>query len=105
MSFSARPSLICESRVKGAAAVVSPFDIRTVALEPGSTLAYDEEEWRDALVTVESGEVELEMTCGRSCFFQRGDVLWFQGLPLARLHNRGDEPTVLVAASRIREIR
>jgi len=75
-----------------------------VALEPGCTLAYHEEEWRDVLVTVESGELELVMTCGRSCFFQRGDLLWFEGLPLASLRNRGDEPTVLVAASRNREI-
>jgi quercetin dioxygenase-like cupin family protein len=81
------------------------FDIRTVALEPGGTLPYDEAEWRDALVTVESGEVELEMTCGRSCFFGQGDLIWLEGLPLARLHNRGDEPTVLVAASRTRELR
>ena len=76
-----------------------------MALAPGGTLRYDEEEWRDALVTVESGEIELQMKCGRSCFFQRGDLLWFQGLPLASLHNRGAEPTVLVAASRNREVR
>ena len=68
-------------------------------------LVYDEEEWRGALVTVESGEVELEMLCGRSAFFQEGDVLWFQGLPLASLRNRGDEPAVLVAATRNRELR
>ena len=72
---------------------------------PASTLPYDEEEWRDALVTVESGEIELEMTCGRSCFFQAGDLLWFQGLPLASLRNRGHEPAVLVAATRNRELR
>jgi hypothetical protein len=76
-----------------------------VALEPGGTLLYDEEQWRDALVTVESGELELEMACGRSCFFQEGDLLWLQGLPLARLRNRGNEPTVLSAASRNRGIR
>jgi hypothetical protein len=45
------------------------------------------------------------MTCGRSCFFRRGDLLWFQGLPIARINNRGDEPTVLVAASRTRGLR
>ena len=76
-----------------------------MALEPGRMLVYDEEEWRGALVTVESGEVELEMLCGRSAFFQEGDVLWFQGLPLASLRNRGDEPAVLVAATRNRELR
>ena len=81
---------------------MSATSTRTVALPPGSTLPYREEEWRDALITVETGEIELRMTCGRSCFFQRGDLLWFQGLPLASLHNRGDEPVVLVAASRNR---
>ena len=81
------------------------MDTRTVALEPGGTLVYEEEEWRDALVTVQSGELELEMLCGRSAFFQKGDVLWLQGLPLASLRNRGDEPAVLVAASRDRELR
>jgi hypothetical protein len=79
---------------------VSATSIRTVALEPGGTLLYDEEEWRDALITVESGEIELRMKCGRSAFFRRGDLLWFHGLPLASLHNRCDEPTVLVAATR-----
>ena len=97
MSFRRRRRLICITP--------QPFDIRTVALEPGGTLAYDEEEWRGALVTVERGEVELVMSCGRSCFFHEGDLLWLQGLPLARIHNRGDEPTVLVAASRNRELR
>jgi quercetin dioxygenase-like cupin family protein len=81
------------------------FDIRTVALEPGGSLVYHEDEWRDALVTVERGEVELEMACGRSTVFQQGDLLWLQGLPLARIHNRGDERTVLVAASRNRGLR
>ena len=76
-----------------------------MALEPGGTLAYDEDDWRGALVTVESGEVELEMACGRSVLFQEGDLLWLQDLPLARLHNRGDVPTVLVAASRTRGLR
>jgi hypothetical protein len=76
-----------------------------VALEPGGELPYREAEWRGALVTVERGEVELEMACGRSCFFRQGDILWLQGLPLARFHNRGDEPTVLVAASRNRGLR
>ena len=82
-----------------------PFDIRTVALEPGDELAYREEEWRGALVTVERGEIELEMACGRSAFFQQGDILWLQGMPLARFHNRGEEPTVLVAATRNRGLR
>jgi hypothetical protein len=79
--------------------------LRTVTVAPRASLPYVEEDWRDALVRVDSGELELVMSCGRSCFFGQGDSLWFQGLPLARLHNRGDEPTVLLAASRNRELR
>ncbi len=79
--------------------------VRTVRVEPGDSLAYREADWLDALVTVESGELELVMSCGRSCFFQSGDLLWLQGLPLASLRNRGEEPTVLQAASRTPELR
>jgi hypothetical protein len=80
------------------------FALRTVRVEPGGSLPYEEADWRDAFVTIETGELELVMTCGRSCFFQQGDLLWLQGLPLMTLRNRGEEPTVLVAASRNREI-
>jgi quercetin dioxygenase-like cupin family protein len=43
--------------------------MRTVRVEPGDSLPYEESEWRDALITVESGELELVLACGRSCFF------------------------------------
>ena len=85
--------------------VTSQFDIRTVAVEPGDTLRYDEADWRDALVVVRCGEIVLETLCGRSWFFQRGDVLWLADLPLASLHNRGAEPAVLVATKRHTEMR
>lgn len=85
--------------------VSSQFDIRTVAVAPGGRLAYDERDWRDALVVVSQGEIVLEMRCGRRFFFQEGDSLWLEDLPLAGLHNRGDEPAVLVATSRQTEVR
>jgi hypothetical protein len=44
------------------------------------------------------------MLCGHSCFLQEGDLLWLTGLPLASLHNRGEEPTVLIAAARQTEL-
>ena len=76
-----------------------------MALGPGESLPYDEGDWRDALVRVEQGELVLEMRCGRACYFRRGDTLWLTGLPLASLHNRGDEPVVLIAAARQTEMR
>ena len=74
-------------------------------MEPGQSLPYDAADWRDALVLVRCGEIVLETLCGRSWHFQRGDVIWLDGLPLESLRNRGAEPAVLVAAARHTELR
>ena len=78
------------------------FELRVVTLSPGRERPYDEDEWRDALVIVEDGEVELEATTGDCHHFGRGAVLWLVGLPLRALHNRGHEPASIVAISRRR---
>jgi hypothetical protein len=73
------------------------FEFEVVVVEPGSPRAYDESEWRDALVVVGSGEIELESRGGARARFLRGDVLWLDGLPLHALHNPRSEPALLVA--------
>src|SRR5215210_2385525 len=78
------------------------FHIRRIVFAPGAERAYDEAEWRDSIVVVESGKLELECSSGSSRRFGRGDVLWLIGLPLRALRNRGAVPTVLVAVSRLR---
>jgi quercetin dioxygenase-like cupin family protein len=78
----------------------SPFMLRAFAFEPGCERAYVESEWRDAIVSVTSGEVELECLSGCRHRVGRGDVLWLEGLPLRALHNSGSEPALLVAVSR-----
>jgi len=79
-----------------------PFAVRVVAVPPGLARAYDAAEWRDALVLVARGEIELEgVGGGRKCF-RRGAVLSLDGLPLRALHNRGAQPASLVAVSRRR---
>jgi hypothetical protein len=78
------------------------FRLHVVALAPGHARAYDSAEWRDALVVVERGAIELETVSDGRCPFERGDVLWLNGLPVRALHNRGVEPAVLVAVSRER---
>lgn len=78
------------------------FELRVVLIAPGHERLYDEAEWRDALVVVEQGEVELEGSGGSSRSFGRGAVLWLVGLPLRALHNRGPEPVSMVAISRRR---
>jgi hypothetical protein len=76
------------------------LELRVVALAPGHRLAYDGAEWRDAVVVVERGEIELECLGGSRRRFGHGDVLCLDGLPLRALHNRGREPVVLAAVSR-----
>jgi hypothetical protein len=76
------------------------LEVRLVAVAPGRSRAYDEAEWRDALVIVEYGQIELEGLNGSRQTFERGDVLWLVGLPLRALHNRGREPALMVGVSR-----
>src|SRR5215210_2119254 len=73
----------------------SRFRLRGVTVEPGCTRAYRAEEWEDALVVVESGEIELECRAGGRRRFPAGAVMWLHGMNLHALHNPGSEPTVL----------
>jgi hypothetical protein len=76
------------------------FAIRAVAVAPGEDLAYDAAQWRDALVVVQRGEIQLRGVSGASRSFRRGDLLWLERVPLAALHNPGAEPAVLLAIAR-----
>jgi quercetin dioxygenase-like cupin family protein len=78
------------------------FEARRVTVAPGRALAYDEADWRDALVIVERGRIELEATGGGRRTFERGAVLWLAGLPLRALHNHGPGRVVMVAFTRRR---
>jgi len=78
------------------------FELWAAAVAPGRERPYHEAEWRDAIVVVERGAVEIEFLGGSRRRFARGDVLWLVGLPLRALHNRGREPALLVAVSRRR---
>jgi hypothetical protein len=75
-------------------------NFRVVAVAPGVDHPYDEAEWRDALVLVRSGEIELRGVSGAARAFGCGDLLYLEGVPLRVLHNPGREPAVLVAVSR-----
>lgn len=78
------------------------FELRLVVVAPRAERPYDEAEWRDAIVVVEHGRVELECRAGGRTGFGRGDLFWLFGLPLRALHNTGPEPAVLTAVSRRR---
>ena len=78
------------------------FELRVIAVAPRSERAYDSAEWRDALVVVGRGAIELESWAGSRHHFGRGEALWLSGLPLRAVLNRGDEPAVLIAVTRRR---
>jgi quercetin dioxygenase-like cupin family protein len=78
------------------------FHTRRIVFAPGAERRYHESEWRDAIVVVESGRLELEWSSGSRRGFGSGAVLWLIGLPLRVLRNVGSRPTVLVAVSRPR---
>jgi quercetin dioxygenase-like cupin family protein len=78
------------------------FEMRVVTVAPGDTKAYREAEWRDALVVIERGRIQLQGSGGGRRDFAAGDVLCLVGLSLWALHNRGPEPAVVVAVSRRR---
>ena len=80
------------------------FNTRTVTIAPGEQVGYVESEWRDELVIVSSGAIELESCSGSRWCFRSGDILWLVGLPLRALHNRGSENAVLLAVSRERRM-
>jgi hypothetical protein len=76
------------------------FERRTTMLAPQGSRPYDEAAWRDALVVVAQGQVELEGLDGSRHRFGRGAILWLEGLPLRAIHNPGRAPALLVAIAR-----
>lgn len=69
-------------------------------LLPGAAHAYEPDDWRDALVLVKTGSIELETRSGVRRTFVAGDVLWLAGVPLRLLRNPGPHPAVLEASRR-----
>jgi quercetin dioxygenase-like cupin family protein len=78
---------------------LTAFAIRSVTIPPGGERAFDDSEWRAAIVVVERGPVVLATRTGGSWRFDDGDMLWLDGLWLRALHNPGPDPAVLVAIS------
>lgn len=77
------------------------FTVRRYVVPPRSERAYAQAEWRDALVVVESGAIELEAMNGLRRTFVKGDLTTLARTPLRVLRNRNPVPAVLVATSRI----
>lgn len=75
------------------------FIVRHVTIAGGRELAFDAAEWRDAIVVVERGSLEVESLHGDRRTFETGAVLCLDRLPLRRARNVGREPVLLFAVS------
>lgn len=84
------------------APVGAAFDRRELTVAPGCSQGYDPAEWRDAIVVLEHGRVDLVHLDGRRVSLTDGAVVSLDGLALRCLHNPGTTPAVLVAVSRRR---
>jgi quercetin dioxygenase-like cupin family protein len=76
------------------------FEVQVTIVAPGRDHPWRETDWRDALVVVERGRVEIECTGGMRLSFGRGAVLWLARLPVRSLRGAGPEPAVLAAVRR-----
>lgn len=75
------------------------FRRRVVDVPPGEELDIDTDRWRDALVVLESGEIELECASGQRSRFAAGAVLCLLP-PVCVLRNTNSEPARLITISR-----
>lgn len=76
------------------------FRRRCVVVRPGAPHPYVAAEWRDALVVVEQGVLDLECRRDGIRRFTTGAVLHLDGLALRALHCAGPGPTVLITVTR-----
>ena len=77
-----------------------PFVRTTLILAPGRALAYDPGEWRDAIVFVTAGQIELECENGLAERFGRGSIICLADLALRAIRSTGTTPARLVSISR-----
>src|SRR3954453_22481986 len=76
------------------------FSRRVVTISPGERRAFVHADWRDALVVITSGAVDLECDRGGRRRFTAGTMMSLGGLDLKALFNPGREELVIVAITR-----
>jgi hypothetical protein len=76
------------------------FERRVVVVGAGAARAYDARDWRDAIVMVERGEIEVVGRAGGRARFGPGSVVALDDLPLRALRTVGRDAAVLVAVRR-----
>lgn len=73
---------------------------RVVILLEGDAVTYRSDEWHEALIVLEEGEIEIECLTGHRITFKQGGVFCLNRLKARLLRNIGPGAAVLVAVSR-----
>jgi hypothetical protein len=81
------------------------FAARAISVEPGGSLPYDADDWRDTVVVVERGVIAVDCAAGITWHFRRGDLLSLDGMPIVAIRNAGEEPALLLATARTEGVR
>jgi hypothetical protein len=81
-------------------ALLAGFQRRVVVLGPRDRRAYRPADWRDAIVLVDHGQIQLEFAGQPPRRFGRGALLCLGGLGLSAIYNHGPQPAVLIAVWR-----
>jgi hypothetical protein len=76
------------------------FQRRVVTIAPGETVGAGDSAWRDEIVSVESGALDIVGPDGAVLHLGAGAVLWLDGVAHVALRGAGEEPTVLAAIRR-----
>jgi hypothetical protein len=71
-----------------------------VTIAPGETLDAGGSEWRDEIVSVEMGALDVVGPDGSVLHLSHGAVLWLDGVPHVSLRGAGEQTTVLAAIRR-----
>jgi hypothetical protein len=71
------------------------FQVRLIMIPPGSERPYRAAEWRDALIRVERGSVELYSTSGGHLRLSKGAILSLDRLALRTISNHRPTAAVL----------
>ena len=76
------------------------FSRRVVTIAPGDRRPYVDTDWRDALVVIVRGAVDLECTRAGRRRFEAGTMMSLEGLGLVALFNPGSSDLVIVTITR-----
>ncbi len=78
------------------------FRRSVIRLAPGAFLSCSDPSWRDALLVLGQGEIEVRTPDGSTGRFSTGAVIAVADIPLSVVHAVGLEPAVLAAVRQSR---